>query len=411
VSAPMSEFLFTSESVTEGHPDKIADQIADSVLDAVLTSDPLGRVACETMVTTGLVIVAGEITTDTYVDITKLARKKIAEIGYTRAKFGFDAETCGVITAVDEQSPDIARGVNASYETQRGDEDPLDKEGAGDQGMMFGYASNETDEFMPLPILLAHKICKRMAEVRKAGVMPYLRPDGKSQVTVRYEIDEHGVQRPVEIMRLLVSSQHADNLDVESLIKPDMIEHVLHPILPHDLYDEKRLDERDFVLVNPTGRFAVGGPMGDTGVTGRKIIVDTYGGSARHGGGAFSGKDPTKVDRSAAYAARYAAKNLVAAGLADRLELQIAYAIGVAHPVSITVDTFGSEKIPVAKIEDLVREHFDLRPAAILRDLDLRRPIYAKTAAYGHFGREDHDFTWERTDKAAALRKAAGLSS
>jgi S-adenosylmethionine synthetase len=410
VSAPMSEFLFTSESVTEGHPDKIADQIADSVLDAVLTSDPGGRVACETMVTTGLVIVAGEITTDTYVDITKLARKKIAEIGYTRAKFGFDAETCGVITAVDEQSPDIARGVNSSYETQRGDEDPLDKEGAGDQGMMFGYASNETDELMPLPILLAHKICKRMAEVRKAGVMPYLRPDGKSQVTVRYEIDEHGVQRPAEITRLLVSSQHADNLDVETLIKPDMIEHVLHPILPHDLYDEKRLEERDFVLVNPTGRFAVGGPMGDTGVTGRKIIVDTYGGSARHGGGAFSGKDPTKVDRSAAYAARYAAKNLVAAGLADRLELQIAYAIGVAHPVSINVDTFGSEKIPVEKIEDLVREHFDLRPAAIIRDLDLRRPIYAKTAAYGHFGREDQDFTWERTDKAEMLRKAAGLS-
>jgi S-adenosylmethionine synthetase len=406
----MSEFLFTSESVTEGHPDKIADQIADSVLDAVLASDPTGRVACETMVTTGLVIVAGEITTDTYVDITKLARTKIAEIGYTRAKFGFDAETCGVITAVDEQSPDIARGVNASYETQHGDEDPLDKEGAGDQGMMFGYASNETDELMPMPILLAHKICKRMAEVRKAGVMPYLRPDGKSQVTIRYEIDEHGVQRPVEIMRLLVSSQHADNLDVETLIKPDMIEHVLHPILPHDLYDEKRLDERDFVLVNPTGRFAVGGPMGDTGVTGRKIIVDTYGGSARHGGGAFSGKDPTKVDRSAAYAARYAAKNLVAAGLADRLELQIAYAIGVAHPVSVAVEAFGSEKIPVAKIEELVREHFDLRPAAILRDLDLRRPIYAKTAAYGHFGRDDHDFTWERTDKAEALRKAAGLS-
>ncbi len=410
MSAPMNEFLFTSESVTEGHPDKIADAIADSVLDAVLTSDPTGRVACETMVTTGLVIVAGEMTTDTYVDITKIARKKIAEIGYTRAKFGFDAETCGVITAVDEQSPDIARGVNASYETQHGDEDPLDSEGAGDQGMMFGYASNETAELMPLPILLAHKICKRMAEVRKAGVMPYLRPDGKSQVTVRYEIDEHGAQRPVEIMGLLVSSQHADSLDVESLIKPDMIEHVLHPILPHDLYDEKKLGERDFVLVNPTGRFAVGGPMGDTGLTGRKIIVDTYGGSARHGGGAFSGKDPTKVDRSAAYAARYAAKNLVAAGLADRLELQVAYAIGVAHPVSITIDAFGSEKIPVSKIEDLVREHFDLRPAAILRDLDLRRPIYAKTAAYGHFGRDDHDFTWERTDKADLLRKAAGLS-
>ena len=409
MTASANEFLFTSESVTEGHPDKIADAIADSVLDAVLTGDPMGRVACETMVTTGLVIVAGEITTDTYVDVTKLVRAKISEIGYTRAKFGFDAETCGVITAIDEQSPDIARGVNKSYETQHGDEDPLDGEGAGDQGMMFGYASNETAELMPLPILLAHKICKRMAEVRKAGLMPYLRPDGKSQVTIRYEIDEHGAQRPVEIERLLVSSQHADNLDVDALIKPDMIEHVLHPILPHDLYDEKRLGERDFVLVNPTGRFVVGGPMGDTGVTGRKIIVDTYGGTARHGGGAFSGKDPTKVDRSAAYAARYVAKNLVAAGLADRLELQIAYAIGVAHPVSVAVDTFGSEKIPVAKIEALVREHFDLRPAAILRDLDLRRPIYAKTAAYGHFGRDDHDFTWERTDKADVLRKAAGL--
>jgi S-adenosylmethionine synthetase len=409
VSASVSEFLFTSESVTEGHPDKIADQISDSVLDAVLAGDPAGRVACETLVTTGLVIVAGEITTETYVDITKLVRNKISEIGYTRAKFGFDAETCGVVTAIDEQSQDIARGIEASYETQHGDKDPLDAEGAGDQGMMFGYASNETAELMPLPILLAHKICKRMAEVRKAGVMPYLRPDGKSQVTVRYEVDEHGVQRPVEIMRLLVSSQHADNLDVETLIKPDMIEHVLHPILPRGLFDEKRFGERDFVLVNPTGRFAVGGPMGDTGLTGRKIIVDTYGGSARHGGGAFSGKDPTKVDRSAAYAARYAAKNLVAAGLADRLELQVAYAIGVAHPVSITVEAFGSEKIPVAKIEDLVREHFDLRPAAILRDLDLRRPIYAKTAAYGHFGRDDVDFTWERTDKAEALRGAAGL--
>ncbi len=409
MSAPVNEFLFTSESVTEGHPDKIADQISDAVLDAVLRGDPNGRVACETLVTTGLVIVAGEITTETYVDINKLVRSTISEIGYTRAKFGFDAETCGVVTALDEQSPDIARGIDASYETQHGDEDPLDMEGAGDQGMMFGYATSETAELMPLPILLAHKICKRMAEVRKAGVMPYLRPDGKSQVTIRYEVDEHGVQRPAEIMRLLVSSQHADDLDSETLIKPDMIEHVLHPILPRDLYDEKRLGERDFVLVNPTGRFAVGGPMGDTGLTGRKIIVDTYGGSARHGGGSFSGKDPTKVDRSAAYAARYVAKNLVAAGLADRLELQVAYAIGVAHPVSITVDAFGSEKIPVAKIEDLVREHFDLRPAAILRDLDLLRPIYTKTAAYGHFGRDDHDFTWERTDKAEALRKAAGL--
>jgi S-adenosylmethionine synthetase len=405
----MSEFLFTSESVTEGHPDKIADQISDSVLDAVIADDPAGRVACETLLTTGLVIVAGEITTETYVDITKLVRDKISEIGYTRAKFGFDAETCAVVTAIDEQSPDIARGIDSSYETQHGDKDPLDAEGAGDQGMMFGYASNETAELMPLPILLAHKICKRMAEVRKASVMPYLRPDGKSQVTVRYEIDEHGAQRPVEIVRLLVSSQHADNLDIDTLIKPDMIEHVLHPILPRDLYDEKRLDERDFVLVNPTGRFAVGGPMGDTGLTGRKIIVDTYGGMARHGGGAFSGKDPTKVDRSAAYAARYVAKNLVAAGLADRLELQVAYAIGVAHPVSVAAEAFGTEKVPVARIEELVREHFDLRPAAILRDLDLRRPIYAKTAAYGHFGRVDHDFTWERTDKADALRKAAGL--
>jgi len=409
VSASVNEYLFTSESVTEGHPDKIADQISDSVLDAVLAGDAVGRVACETLVTTGLVIVAGEITTGTYVDIPKLVRSKITEIGYTRAKYGFDADTCGVITAIDEQSPDIARGVERSYETQHGDEDPLDSEGAGDQGMMFGYASNETAELMPLPILVAHKICKRMAEVRKAGLMPYLRPDGKSQVTVRYEIDEHGAQRPVEIERLLLSSQHADDLDVDSLIKPDMIEHVLHPILPRDLYDEKRLDERDFVLVNPTGRFAVGGPMGDTGLTGRKIIVDTYGGSARHGGGAFSGKDPTKVDRSAAYAARYVAKNLVAAGLADRLELQVAYAIGVAHPVSIAVDAFGSEKIPLSKIKELVREHFDLRPAAILRDLDLRRPIYAQTAAYGHFGRDDHDFTWERTDKAETLRKAAEL--
>ncbi len=405
----MSEFLFTSESVTEGHPDKIADQISDSVLDAVLANDPNGRVACETLVTTGLVIIAGEITTDTYVDLTKLARKKVSEIGYTRAKYGFDAETCGVVTAIDEQSPDIARGVDASYEAQHGDGDALDLEGAGDQGMMFGYASNETAELMPLPILLAHKICKRMAEVRKAGVMPYLRPDGKSQVTIRYEVDEHGTQRPVEIEGLLVSSQHADDLDVDTLIKPDMIEHVLHPILPRDLYDEKRLEERDFVLVNPTGRFAVGGPMGDTGLTGRKIIVDTYGGSARHGGGAFSGKDPTKVDRSAAYAARYVAKNLVAAGLAERLELQVAYAIGVAHPVSISADAFGTEKIPIAKIEQLVREQFDLRPAAILRDLDLRRPIYAKTAAYGHFGRDDTDFTWERLDKVEQLRKAAGL--
>jgi S-adenosylmethionine synthetase len=409
----VSEFLFTSESVTEGHPDKIADQISDTVLDAVLTDDPGGRVACETLITTGLVVVAGEITTDTYVDISRLARKKIAEIGYTRDEFGFNGETCGVVVAIDEQSPDIALGVDSSYEVQHdpGDVDPLDREGAGDQGMMFGYATHETDELMPLPILLAHKICRRLAEVRKAEVLPYLRPDGKAQVTVRYEVDEHGIQRPVEIERVLVSSQHQDDLDVDALIKPDVIEHVLHPILPHELYDEKRLEERDFVLVNPTGRFTVGGPMGDTGLTGRKIIVDTYGGAARHGGGCFSGKDPTKVDRSAAYAARYVAKNLVAAGLADRLELQVAYAIGVAHPVSLELDAFGTEKIPIGRLEELVREHFDLRPGAILRDLDLCRPIYAKTAAYGHFGRDDHDFTWERTDKAEALRKAAGLDS
>jgi S-adenosylmethionine synthetase len=405
------EFLFTSESVTEGHPDKIADQISDSVLDAVLRDDVNGRVACETLITTGLVVVAGEITTETYVDIARTARDKLAEIGYTHSEWGFDATTCGVVVAIDEQSPDIAQGVDASYETQHdpGDDDPLDKLGAGDQGMMFGYATRETPELMPLPIMLAHKICKRLAEVRKAGDLPYLRPDGKAQVTVRYEIDEHGMERPVEIERILVSTQHSDGISSEDLIKPDLVERVLHPILPRDLYDEKRLEERDFVYVNPTGKFVLGGPMGDTGLTGRKIIVDTYGGAARHGGGAFSGKDPTKVDRSAAYAARYVAKNLVAADLADRAEVNVAYAIGVAHPVSLAVRTFGTENVPVERIEQLVDEHFDLRPAAILRDLDLRRPIYTKTAAYGHFGRDDHDFTWERTDKADALRAAAGI--
>ena len=407
------EFLFTSESVTEGHPDKVADQVSDAVLDAVLADDPNGRVACETLVTTGLVIVAGEITTEIYVDIPRLVRRKIADIGYTRAKFGFDAETCGVIVAIDEQSPDIAQGVDASYEVQHdpGDDDPLDRVGAGDQGMMFGFACIETDELMPLPIMLAHRICKRLSEVRKAQILPYLRPDGKAQVTIRYEIDEHGHQRPVELARILVSTQHRDGLDADTLIKPDIIEHVLHPILPRELYDERRFEERDFVLVNPTGKFVLGGPMGDTGLTGRKIIVDTYGGMARHGGGSFSGKDPTKVDRSAAYAARYVAKNVVAAGIADRCELQVAYAIGVAHPVSIEIDCFGTERIPLRRIEELVREHFDLRPAAILRDLDLMRPIYAKTAAYGHFGRSDHDFTWERIDKADALRAAAGLAA
>ncbi len=405
------DFLFTSESVTEGHPDKMADQISDSILDAVLTDDRTGRVACETLVTTGLVVVAGEISTETYVDIPRLVRNRVREIGYDRAKYGFDADTCGVIVAIDEQSPDIAQGVDQSYEMQHdpGDDDPLDRIGAGDQGMMFGYATSETAELMPLPIMLAHKITKRLAEVRKADVLPYLRPDGKAQVTVRYEIDEHGRQQPAEIERVLISTQHRDGLDADSLIKPDLIEHVLHPILPRHLYDERRLDERDFVYVNPTGKFVLGGPMGDTGLTGRKIIVDTYGGAARHGGGAFSGKDPTKVDRSAAYAARYVAKNVVAAGLAERFEIQVAYAIGVAHPVSIEIDCFGTENVPVGRIDELVHEHFDLRPAAIIRDLDLLRPIYAKTAAYGHFGRDEHDFTWERTDKADTLRNAAGL--
>jgi S-adenosylmethionine synthetase len=407
---PKRSFSFTSESVTEGHPDKIADQISDSVLDAVLTEDPNGRVACETLITTGLVVVAGEITTDIYVDIPRLVRRKVAEIGYTRAKFGFDADTCGVVVAIDEQSPDIAQGVDHSFEEQHGDADPMDSVGAGDQGMMFGYAANETDELMPLPIMLAHRLAKRLSEVRKAEILPYLRPDGKTQVTVRYEEDEKGRRRPVEIERVLISTQHRDGLDVETLLKPDLITHVIEPILPKELYDERRLEQKDFVYCNPTGKFVVGGPMGDTGVTGRKIIVDTYGGAAPHGGGAFSGKDPTKVDRSAAYAARYVAKNVVAAGLAERCQLQVAYAIGVAHPMSVLVETFGTEAIPVPKIEALVREHFDLRPAAILRDLDLRRPIYANTAAYGHFGRDDRDFTWERTDKADALRAAAGLS-
>jgi S-adenosylmethionine synthetase len=408
------EFLFTSESVTEGHPDKIADQISDTVLDAVLVDDPAGRVACETLITTGLVVVAGEISTETYIDIPSLVRAKITEIGYTHSEWGFDASTCGVIAAIDEQSPDIAQGVDSSYEVQHdpGDDDPLDRVGAGDQGMMFGYATRETEELMPLPIMLAHKICRRLSEVRKAGELPYLRPDGKAQVTVRYEVDGDGRQAPVEIERVLISTQHSDGISADDLIKPDMIERVLHPILPRDLYDERRLEhDRDFVYVNPTGKFVLGGPMGDTGLTGRKIIVDTYGGAARHGGGAFSGKDPTKVDRSAAYAARYVAKNVVAAELADRCEVNVAYAIGVARPVSIAVRTFGTERIPVERIEELVREHFDLRPAAIVQKLDLRRPIYAKTAAYGHFGRSEHDFTWERTDRADALREAAGIAA
>jgi S-adenosylmethionine synthetase len=407
-------FSFSSESVTEGHPDKVADQISDSVLDAVLKDDVNGRVACETLITTGLVVVAGEMTTETWVDIRAVVRERIAEIGYTRAKYGFDFETCGVVVAIDEQSADIALGVDESYEAKHGDTDPLDLLGAGDQGMMFGYATRETEELMPLPILLAHKLTKRLAEVRKANVLPYLRPDGKSQVTVRYEVDEHGRQRPVEIERVLISTQHRDGLDIESLLKPDLLEHVVEPILHADyrgLYEPSRISSREFLYVNPTGKFVIGGPMGDTGLTGRKIVVDTYGGAAPHGGGAFSGKDPTKVDRSAAYAARYVAKNVVAAGLADRCQLQVAYAIGVSHPMSLNVDCFGTETIPLATIERLVSEHFDLRPGAIIRDLDLQRPIYAKTASYGHFGREDRDFTWERTDKADALREAAGILS
>jgi S-adenosylmethionine synthetase len=402
-----NEFLFTSESVTEGHPDKIADQISDSVLDAIFTDDPNGRVACETFVTTGMILVGGEITTDTYVDIPKIARQTVADIGYTRAKYGFDAETCNVLTAIDEQSPDIAQGVDTAYEARHipGDDDPLDKIGAGDQGMMFGYATRETKQLMPMPIQVAHTLARRLAEVRKADVVPYLRPDGKTQVTVRYE---NG--KPIEIVKILISTQHKPDLDCESLIKPDLWEHVVEPVLHADyreLYTEKNL--RDNLLVNPTGKFEIGGPMGDAGLTGRKIIVDTYGGAARHGGGAFSGKDPSKVDRSAAYAARYVAKNVVAAELADRCEVQVAYAIGVAHPLSLMVETYGTERISPSKIVDLVQKHFDLRPGAIVRDLDLRRPIFRKTAAYGHFGRDDHDFTWEKTDKAEALKRDAGI--
>jgi len=397
-----NEYLFTSESVTEGHPDKIADQISDGVLDAVLRDDPAGRVACETLVNTGLVVVSGEITTETYVDIQDVARETIKRIGYTNAEYGFDYNTCAVINAIDKQSADIAQGVDKAYEarTDPGDDDELDLAGAGDQGMMFGYATNETDELMPLPISLAHKIAKRLADVRKAEIIPYLRPDGKTQVTVRY-MDG----RPVEIEKLLISTQHRDG--AESLIKDDLWEHVIEPVLPPELYDARKL-QKNF-LVNPTGRFVIGGPMGDCGLTGRKIIVDTYGGMARHGGGAFSGKDPSKVDRSAAYAARYVAKNVVAAGLADRAEVQVAYAIGVAHPVSLMVETFGTEKIGRSQILSLIAEQFDLRPGAFRQYLRLHRPIYQKTAAYGHFGREDHDFTWERTDKAQTLRAAAGL--
>ncbi len=399
-----NEYLFTSESVTEGHPDKIADQISDGVLDAVMADDPYGRVACETLVNTGLVVVSGEISTSTYVDIQEIARETIRGIGYTDADLGFSADSCAVLNAIDKQSPDIAQGVDQAFETRTdpGDDDALDVAGAGDQGMMFGYATNETETLMPLPISLAHRLAERLAAVRKAGVLDYLRPDGKTQVSVRY-VDG----KPVGIEKLLISTQHREG--AETLIPDDLWEHVVLPILPPELYDADKL-RKDF-LVNPTGRFVIGGPVGDAGLTGRKIIVDTYGGMARHGGGAFSGKDPSKVDRSAAYAARYVAKNLVAAGIADRVEVQVAYAIGVAHPVSVMVETFGTEKIGRGQIHQLVDEHFDLRPGAFRETLQLHRPIYQKTAAYGHFGREDADFTWEGTDKAAALADAAGLTA
>jgi S-adenosylmethionine synthetase len=395
--------LFTSESVTEGHPDKICDQISDAVLDEILSQDPFARVACETSVTTGLVLVSGEITTTCYVDIPKVVRRTISEIGYTRAKYGFDAETCAVITSIDEQSTDIAQGVDAAYESRSGassDGAATDKEidaiGAGDQGLMFGFACDETPELMPLPISLAHKLARRLSEVRHNETLPYLRPDGKTQVTIEYD-DE----KPVRVDTIVISTQHDEHTTLQQ-IEADMHKHVIEPVVPAEF-----LDENTKYFINPTGRFVIGGPQGDAGLTGRKIIVDTYGGYARHGGGAFSGKDPTKVDRSAACAARYVAKNIVASGIASKCEVQVAYAIGVAHPVSISVDTYGTSQVSEEEIVKLVRQFFDLRPAAIIRDLDLRRPLYRQTAAYGHFGRTDLDLPWERTDKAEALAAAA----
>lgn len=391
--------LFTSESVTEGHPDKICDNISDSVLDAILEKDPSARVACETAVTTGMVLVMGEITTQCYVDIPKLVRETIRDIGYDRAKFGFDCETCAVITSIDEQSGDIAMGVNEALEhKQHTMTDEIEAIGAGDQGMMFGYACDETPEYMPMPISLAHKLTERLTLIRKKGILDYLRPDGKSQVTVEYEGD-----KPVRVDAIVVSTQHGPEASHDQIEK-DIIENVIKPVIPAGL-----LDEKTKYFINPTGRFVIGGPQGDSGLTGRKIIVDTYGGMGRHGGGAFSGKDPTKVDRSAAYAARYVAKNIVAAGIASRVEVQLAYAIGVAHPVSILIDTFGTGKISDDKISEIVSRNFDLRPAGIIKMLDLRRPIYRKAAAYGHFGRNDPDFTWEKLDKAEILKKEAGL--
>lgn len=391
--------FFTSESVTEGHPDKIADQISDSVLDAIFAQDPNSRVACETLVTTGLVHVVGEISTNVYVDIPKIVRETIRDIGYTRAKYGFDCDTCGVLVSIDEQSADIAMGVDQALEAKQGQSDEADSIGAGDQGMMFGFATNETPELMPMPIALAHRMARRLTQMRKERVLPYLRPDGKTQVTVEY--DENN--KPIRIDTVVVSTQHRPEVDLQ-MISNDVIQHVIKPTVPAEL-----LDENTKYYVNPTGRFVIGGPQGDAGLTGRKIIVDTYGGMARHGGGAFSGKDPTKVDRSAAYAARHVAKNVVAAGLADQCEIQLAYAIGVAHPVSVRIETFGTGKFDDSQIEEWVQKHFDLRPAGIIRELDLRRPIYRQTAAYGHFGRTDLDLPWEKLDKVDVLRKEAGL--
>ena len=390
--------FFTSESVTEGHPDKMADQISDGILDAILEKDKNARVACETLVTTGMVHVVGEISTTCYVDIPHIVRETVRNIGYTRAKYGFDCDTCGVLVSLDEQSPDIAMGVDEAQEKKSGTTDKFDSIGAGDQGMMFGYATNETDDCMPLPISLAHRLSRRLAKVRKDGTLPYLRPDGKTQVTVEYEDG-----KPVRIDTIVISAQHSPEVTREQIEK-DLLEYVIKPELPEGLFDDQTK-----LFINPTGRFVIGGPQGDSGLTGRKIIVDTYGGMARHGGGAFSGKDPTKVDRSAAYAARYVAKNIVAAGLADKCEIQLAYAIGVAHPVSIHVETFGTGKVENEKIVELIRKHFDLRPAGIIEMLDLQRPIYKQTAAYGHFGRNDLNLPWEQLDKADVLRQEAGL--